>query len=48
MVAVELDAEHRARERLGDLTFDLDLLFPALANPSLFWKICCFEGLCQT
>src|SRR3954447_9868538 len=27
MTAVDLHPEHRARERLGDLAFDLDLLF---------------------
>jgi len=32
--AVELDAKHRARERLRDLAFDLDLLFLACQSPS--------------
>ena len=29
VTTVELDAEHRARQGLGDLTLDLDLLFLA-------------------
>src|SRR5919204_852991 len=33
MTAVELHPEHRARERLGDLAFDLDLLFFVCHKP---------------
>src|SRR5436190_12635197 len=33
VAAVELDAEHRAREGFRDLAFDLDLLFLARHSP---------------
>src|SRR5919199_2790032 len=33
VTAVELHPEHRARERLGDLAFDLDLLFFVRHSP---------------
>src|SRR5436189_52547 len=36
MTAVELHPKHRARERLGDLAFDLDLLFFVSHSP-FFW-----------
>src|SRR5579862_5235054 len=36
MAAVELDAEHRARQRLGHLTFDLDLLFLVRQSPRFY------------
>src|SRR5215212_4557962 len=38
MTTVDLDAEHRARERLGDLAFDLDLLFFVRQFPFLYMR----------
>src|SRR5215467_12410139 len=39
VTTVELDAEHRARQGFGDLTFDLDLLFLAGQTPPYFVRI---------